>query len=1036
MERDDQQAGGVGETLTLGSAADDTIAAAGSGAPTAPAKVRAGGQADLDQLPPIDPRFYAVGAELARGGMGRILAARDRRLGRPVAIKELLRAAPGARARFEREARITARLQHPSIVSLYEAGRWPGGEPFYVMKLVEGKPLDKAIAGRGFEERLGLVSHVIAVVDALAYAHGKGVIHRDLKPSNVLIGDHGETVVIDWGLAKVLSETEADGAESSVPPASGDETVAGSVLGTPAYMPPEQARGEAVGPRADVYALGAILHHVLTGEPLYRGATTDEVLAQVLAAPPRPIAEVEPRVPPDLVTIVDKAIARDPAARYASAVELADDLKRFQTGQLVGAHRYTMGQLVRRWLRRHRVAVAVAGVMLAALAATLVVSVRRIVAERDEANRQRTLARANQSESEDLISFMLGDLRDRLAKLGRLDLLEAPAMKALAYYERRSDAGSDEQRAQRARAIDNLGQVLLAQGRTADALAQQRAALAIRLELAARHPDDPTHQHAVLVSRQRVGSILKDQGDFAGALAEYRQVLELADALVGREPGHAKWQQSRALGHRLVGDALGGQGDTDAALAEHRAALAIVEEHARRAPTDDEWQASLGMSHARVADRLATRGDQAGALVERRAALAITEQRLARDPGNADLQREVAFDQEAVARGLETVGQRSEALAEYRASLAILERLASVDPSDARVQGEIARRHSQIGNALLQEGKSAEALVEHQAALRLRERRAALNPTDTSTQSDLATTRERLGNHYKSMGKPDEALASYKAGLEIMERLAATGGKPDWNGDVAIFHGRIADVLDDRGDLDGALAEERLALERRAALVKRDPGNASWVYQHYASRFGIVLLMKKKGDVAGALAELRAALPTIEKLAAQDPKDAATQRALAVGRKYLGGMLVEQGDRAGALAALRQALTGSEALLAIDATNTTWQQDAQLIHAEIGEVHWNAKDYPRSLVEYRAALVIAEKLAEDPDDVDAQQGLAVACNDVADVLAAQRDLAGARAGYQRALAIAEALRKKNPTDAFTQALEKQVRGSLRSCCGR
>ncbi|HUS64417.1 MAG TPA: serine/threonine-protein kinase, partial [Kofleriaceae bacterium] len=427
MERDDRKEGDVGETLTMPAGSAETAVAgtdetfqAAAGSEGAPVVVRAGAQGDLAELPSIDPRHYAVGGELARGGMGRILSARDRRLGRAVAIKELLRGDADARVRFEREARITARLQHPAIVSLYEAGRWPGGEPFYVMKLVEGEPLDRKIQDRSFEERLGLVSHVIAVVDALAYAHGKGVIHRDLKPSNVLIGDHGETVVIDWGLAKELADTDPEGAAPA--PARGDETVAGAVMGTPAYMPPEQARGAAVGPAADVYALGAILYHVLSGEPLYRGASSDEVLAQVQAAPPRPIAEVEPRVPPDLVTIVDKATARDPDARYPSALELADDLKRFQTGQLVGAHRYTLDQLVRRWLRRHRVAVTVAGVLLALLAATLVVSVRRVVAERDEANRQRSLARANQAESEDLLGFMLGDLRDRLKKLGRQEL--------------------------------------------------------------------------------------------------------------------------------------------------------------------------------------------------------------------------------------------------------------------------------------------------------------------------------------------------------------------------------------------------------------------------------------------------------------------------------------------------------------------------------------------------------------------------------------------------------------------------------------
>src|SRR4051812_8337629 len=143
--------------------------------------------------------------------MGRIVSARDLRLNRTVAIKELRVQSPELRARFEREALLTARLEHPSIVSIHEAGRWPSGEPFYAMKLVPGRPLDEVIAGATtLAKRLALLPHVVAVADALAYAHQQRVIHRDLKPQNVLVGEFGETVVIDWGLAKDLSDTRQE----------------------------------------------------------------------------------------------------------------------------------------------------------------------------------------------------------------------------------------------------------------------------------------------------------------------------------------------------------------------------------------------------------------------------------------------------------------------------------------------------------------------------------------------------------------------------------------------------------------------------------------------------------------------------------------------------------------------------------------------------------------------------------------------------------------------------------------------------------
>jgi eukaryotic-like serine/threonine-protein kinase len=352
-----------------------------------------GPRSDYGELLVVDPQHYAIADELARGGMGRIVRAHDRRLGRPVAIKELL---PGHDdARFEREARITARLAHPAIVAIHEAGRWPSGEPFFAMKLVAGTSLDKRIAETStLAERRALVPSVIAAVDALAYAHSERVIHRDLKPANVLVGKYGETVVIDWGLAKDLAAAPGD--DVAVGPyrdVGGAETVVGAVMGTPAYMPPEQAEGETVDERADVYALGALLYQVLAGVPPYEGKTTEDVLARVLSGPPRALAEISPDVPIELVAIVEKAMARDLAQRFPSAREMADELRRFQAGQLVTSHQYTFGELVRRWLQKYRAPIAVGAISVLALAVVGVASISKIVAETHRADREAANAR-------------------------------------------------------------------------------------------------------------------------------------------------------------------------------------------------------------------------------------------------------------------------------------------------------------------------------------------------------------------------------------------------------------------------------------------------------------------------------------------------------------------------------------------------------------------------------------------------------------------------------------------------------------------
>ncbi len=238
------------------------------------------------QFETIADDVYERAEELARGGLGRIVLARDRRLARTVAIKELTVDHPFAQARFAREVRITARLQHPSIVPVHEAGRWRDGTPFYAMKHVRGRPLTAAIeAANGCSERLALVAHVIDVADAMAYAHAEGILHRDLKPANVLVGPFGETVVIDWGLAKNLRDPD-DRPPPLSRPVAPYETSDGTVVGTPAYMPPEQALGKPVDLRADVYALGAILYQVLAGRRPYAEAVAANVVASVTAGPP------------------------------------------------------------------------------------------------------------------------------------------------------------------------------------------------------------------------------------------------------------------------------------------------------------------------------------------------------------------------------------------------------------------------------------------------------------------------------------------------------------------------------------------------------------------------------------------------------------------------------------------------------------------------------------------------------------------------------------------------------------------------------
>ncbi len=350
-----------------------------------------------DDLPDDGLPVYRVTGELGRGGMGHVMRAEDPRLGREVAVKRLISSAAGARARFEREARITARLQHPAIVPIYEAGIDANGIPFYAMRLITGRTLADAIrATTTLDERLGLLRNVIAVAEALAYAHSRRVIHRDLKASNVVVGEFGETIVIDWGLAKDLAASDAPElptaptAEPAV--ADGELTCAGAVMGTPAYMPPEQAEGDPVDERADVYALGVMLYHLLAGQMPYRAKTAVDVLAALRAGPPEPITQRVAGVPSDLAAIIAKGMARAPADRYPTAKEMALELERFEAGQLVASHAYTRRELLARWIHRHRTAVIVGLVALVTTGVGGAMAIEEIVEERRHAEHERDVA--------------------------------------------------------------------------------------------------------------------------------------------------------------------------------------------------------------------------------------------------------------------------------------------------------------------------------------------------------------------------------------------------------------------------------------------------------------------------------------------------------------------------------------------------------------------------------------------------------------------------------------------------------------------
>jgi hypothetical protein len=275
---------------------------------------------------------YREGRLIGRGGMGRVVEAEDLQFGRKVALKTMLGdAESGDRVqRFGLEAIVTANLDHPGIPAVYERGRDSQGNPFYAMRLVRGRSLEQAIAQtKTLDDRLRLLPALIDVAQTLAFAHARGVIHRDIKPDNVVVGAFGDTVVIDWGVAKLRLVDEQPVAQAIADTRDSTQTRDGAVIGTPAYMAPEQAAGrvDEIDERSDVFSIGALLYHLFAGRPPYRGGTSLETLTRALEAEYEPLARVASDVPAPLVAIVERAMAKDAAARYPSAGALAEALQ-------------------------------------------------------------------------------------------------------------------------------------------------------------------------------------------------------------------------------------------------------------------------------------------------------------------------------------------------------------------------------------------------------------------------------------------------------------------------------------------------------------------------------------------------------------------------------------------------------------------------------------------------------------------------------------------------------------------------------------
>jgi serine/threonine-protein kinase len=764
----------------------------------------------------------------SRGGLGEVFVALDSELHREVALKQILEKHaddPVSRQRFVAEAEITGGLEHPGIVPVYGLGTYPDGRPYYAMRFIRGDSLKESIAafhadnvlradpGRRALGLLKLLRRFLAVCDAIDYAHSRGVLHRDLKPSNVVLGQHGETLVVDWGLAKALGRTESAVASDErllVPSLSSGspETLPGSALGTPRYMSPEQAGGhlDRLGPRSD-FGLGATLYSLLTGQAPVEDDDVGAVLRAVQKGDfPQP-RQLDPAIDPALEAVCLKALALQPEDRYATPRALAEDIEHWMADEPVAAWPEPLARRARRWARRNRTAVAAAAVALlvalGGMATVLAVQARanwelklsydaladanarvqqangnlQTANDRERASRelaQRRFDLARQA----IEQYYTGASEDVLLKQPELKALRTKLMNtSLCFYKKlqaeleRSDDRST--RGDLAAAYARVGEILGQVGSEADASEAFGRAIAIRDALVQEDPADIGARRALADLLEKLCLLdLRLSGHQTKGMRAVERALVLREAISAESPGAADDLRAIAANLRATSRAHGMMGQfVEAQRAVERArviAERIVSDH----PDVASFRYELATACSEQAWLEHNAGQEVKATRSQGEAVRLMQRLVADHPENIDYHNELAIDLTLAGNLCNSAGRPSEALPYFKRSLEIYQRLALDYPTVANYQHRIARSHMFIARDFAELGRPREALDSLDRAVPLFERLGADHPGDVHYKEDSAFTQMQIANAHRVLGRPSEVRRALGRASEIYEQLS------------------------------------------------------------------------------------------------------------------------------------------------------------------------------------------------------------------------------------------------------------------------
>jgi eukaryotic-like serine/threonine-protein kinase len=791
---------------------------------------------------------YRILRPYARGGLGEVMVAEDLELHREVALKQIqARHADDkeSRERFVVEAEITGRLEHPGIVPVYGLSEYMDGRPYYAMRFIRGDSLNEAIekfhATEGptrdpGERNVGLrelLGRFVDVCQAIAYAHSRGILHRDLKPGNIMLGKYGETLVVDWGLAKPVGAPERDGKGASdsqreallSPTASTTATVMGSAVGTPQFMSPEQAAGmvDRLGAASDVYSLGATLYVLLTGSAPFTDKNVYDVLQKVQRGEfPKP-RSLKPSIHPALEAVCLKAMALKPEDRYKSPKQLAEDVELWMSDEPVSAWQESWLVKTGRWLRRHKTFATTASAVVIMTTVGLTVLAVFLNAAKERERGLKLTAEHNFQLARQAVDRYHTDVSESI-------LLEEPGMQPLRkklleaageFYEKFANEHSNDPalKGEFARALYRLGQI------TADIDTNSEAIKLLNQAAAIFQTEDATYRVDLARCYHHLGRIYRIAVENQESEKMYNQALEAWYSLGAAKEKHLFEVARSELG---LGNIYQATRRPDDALKEYQKALATWGQLAPKQAVDLNFLREQGNAHSNLGMVYAALGDR-----------------------------------------------NNEANAEFAHAIAIQDQLVKTQPNVSKFQDDLARTQYNLGELQRRDGKPDRAVESYDAAARIWRNLTVVQPSVLVYHTRLADTLARQALLWTAAGKPEQAIQASKEALDTQLKIYNKEPEAPANrGDLGQRHFQLGDTLrrtKKSADADTAYQD---ALKIQQQLVKDLPDVSNYEADLAKTHNSLGLLRLDQKRIPQAETEFNKALETWEQLQKKYPKSA------------------------------------------------------------------------------------------------------------------------------------------------------------------